>query len=232
MPVSTLRQHLKNPFYKLQANSSTNPLSVPHNTSQAPNSLTTTKNYLALIKSKLPIVGGSNPQLQEEILQQMQKPEVSIDSLEPTMMSPFIRESSLTDYDVELIHLHPSAQKHFQDHFINHTISRIEADLDELKRSEKQWERTAWFKRFCLFDPNDALVKFLSSLPGLKESKALTEYHFHQASGDVSGPLTYTQYLHMASHCHRIAMTFLNEPRYLSKDLEDPVCQEIPLATC
>ena len=217
MPVSTLRQHLKNPFYKLQANSSTNPLSVPHNTSQAPNSLTTTKNYLTLIKSKMQIVGGSNPQ--EEILQQMQKPEVSIDPLEPTMMSPFIRVSSLTGYDVELIHLHPSAQKYFQNHFINHTIYPIKAD--ELKRSEEQCEKTAWFIWFCLFDPNDALVKFLSSLPGLKEGKALTEHQFHQASGDVSDVLTYTQYLHMASHCHRIAMTFLNEAKYLSKDLED-----------
>ena len=140
---------MKNPFYKLQANSSTNPFSLPLNTSQASNSLTTTKNYLALIKSKLPIVGESNPQ--EEILQQMQKPEVSIDPLESTMMSPFIRVSSLMGYDVELIHPHLTAQKHFQDHFINHTIFQIEAD--ELKRSEEQWERTVWFKRFCLFDP-------------------------------------------------------------------------------
>ena len=196
-------------------------MSVPDNVSTEPHPSPAT-DYFSMVKSKLPLIGGSNPK--EEILKQLQgqgNETVPVDSMRPLLMSPFIRLSTVTDYSTELMHVHHSASAVVRSNFLRNSIPCLEEN--ELGRAREHWNKTAWFRRFRSFDPDGSLVTFRTSLPGIKKSSALTEQLYRQKKGgeDAANSLSYSQYLHTTSHYHRIATTLRNELKYLSKDIED-----------
>ena len=212
IPVSAVRQHVKNPFYRLPS-PTTSVMSNTSNDNYNPNVLTPPTSYLSLIKSKLPFIGGSSPD--QDVLQEMARVPTAVDPLEPLFLSPFLRTSKLGSFDIELLCVHSSAHNLLSDHFLSYSVPRMEKE--ELKRAEEQWEKNTWFKKFHTFSPTNALCTFHSTLPGLKDSGVLTEQQY-QPDGS---PLSYSQYLHLVSHYHRLTDTFLDELKYLSRDHED-----------
>ena len=208
IPSSTIKHHLKNPFYKLSSTPSSSlledmatvtPLVPPPSSSS----------YISLIKSKLPFIGGTSPPLESTPVQPLSLP----DLLKSLRLSPFIRSRTLGQ--LELFTVHTSCRHHLSNHFMMYTVPRMEEE--HLKIAQDYWNKTAWFKKFRSFDSNSSLTKFRSNLPGLKEGKVLTEEQYKLVTNDIN----YYQYIHLVSHYHRVVNTLTNELKYLSRDPED-----------
>ena len=208
IPSTTIKQHLKYPFYKLSSAQSSSLLEdTPTITPLVPPPSSTS--YISLIKSKLPFIGGTSPPLESTPVQPLSLP----DLIKSLRLSPFIR--SRTIGQLELFTVHASCRHHLSNHFLTYTVPRMEEE--HLKIAQDYWNKTAWFKKFWSFDSTSSLIKFRSNLPGLKEGKVLTEEQYKLMTNDIS----YYQYVHLISHCHRVVNTLTNELKYLSRDPED-----------
>ena len=176
-----------------------------------------------MIKSKLPFIPQSSSPLPaanggQQALQKLAEAQTGRwsmpDPLTSLLKSPFIKSHSFSG--LKLVSMHRSVVGCVHDHFLSYTVPKLEEA--HVRGAKAQFDRGSWFKQFRSFDEDSVLASYLKTLPGLGEGGIMTEEQFKSAS---SSQRTYSEYLHMVSHNHRVAAALTSELKYLSRDTED-----------
>jgi tetratricopeptide (TPR) repeat protein/molybdopterin-guanine dinucleotide biosynthesis protein len=213
LPSSSLRQHLKNRFYRLPSNPGSSPFQVtPIDTTPSNVSSNEAISYLSMIKSKIPFLKGDNQEISVNASRFPSQVDGE-DVLTTLFLSPFIHKWNRDG--LELLSLHDSCSESLKYHFLSHTVPRLEAE--HLAASEVRWNETTWFKKFKTFDPDDCLMKYRHSLPGISGNKLLNQEKFNQLYPSDD----YIEYIHLVSHHHRVLEALHEDLKYLSRDKED-----------
>lgn len=130
--------------------------------------------------------------------------------------------------DVELVYVNSIAAPLLSKLFLEGTV--VQFDHDHVLKDALEFERSAWFKRFRTFDPKKSLRNFHQSLPGLSSPGVFTEPQFAALPPDnfdtpqnigiqIPRSLTFTQYLHIVSHYHRIVSSLSSALRSAKNDV-------------
>ena len=229
IPTSVLQQHLRHPFYRLPDVAYDSPLvrqgaelvTTPPSAGEGVSSL---HSYFGLLKKNLPFIGGKLSGPGEEIQKSLA---ASTDASPPGPLtslktSPFCRTRSLQGTGMELVYINPLLFELIPKYFLQSTVPRLEQA--HLTAAEEDFQRNTWFKRFRSFNPDHAISKYRSALPGLGGGGVATEEQFkadwtdHDTT-DVHS--SYGRYLHSLSHHHRVVSSMHKELKHLSRDIED-----------
>ena len=112
--------------------------------------------------------------------------------------------------DFELIGVQPSAVHSLRWLFTESTCDKLDEDHCRLK--ENEFQQKSWFKRYRAFNKTDCLASYHRALPGLVSPGVITPRLFasmpHKGY-DLQGTavpedLSYSQYVHIVSHYHRV----------------------------
>lgn len=217
IPAIVIAHHLSHPFYRLP------PLTPPPFPSPSPptkeEGTSTIKAYLQQLKAMFPFMNSSPTGTSQSDLDKYLK------ALEDQV--PFIRDCPLLSFKkyhktgMELVNVHPFALTHLPQLFSKYTAPGL--DRDHLKQAEDDFNRTAWFRRYRVFDPSHSLQAYNRSLPGLSAVGILTESQFENTHcADSPGtPSTYGEYVHLVSHSHRVISSLAGVLKSLGGDVED-----------
>ena len=209
VPLSLIKEHLSNPFYRLPLTPGSS--SILEDTPTAPPISPPTQSYLSGVKNKLTQMTGWPPPSPPPLPPSQPLP----DPLTSLRLSPFVHTH--TRHGVELFSFSPGLKDHIDDHFLTYTAPKIEKE--HLLAEEQHWNESAWFKRFRSFNSESSLSSFHRSLPGLGKSNLQTEKEWVKKSSPHIK--SYSDYIHNLSHNHRFLSALRNELRYLSRDPSD-----------
>lgn len=137
----------------------------------------------------------------------------------------FLRESPILSFqqschsDLECITVHPLAVTQLSKLFLEHTVAKF--DQDHVSKESREFDQNGWFKKYRTFNVEKSLAKFHRMLPGVSSPGVLTEAQFNaippnctQGQGhSLPSNLTYTQYLHLVSHYHRVVSSLVTTAR-------------------
>ena len=210
VPLSLIKEHLSNPFYRLPVTPGS--ASILEDTPTAPPISPPAQSYLSAVKDQLTQMTGWPPPPPPLFPPFQALP----DPLTSLRLSPFVHTH--TRHGVELYSFSPGLKDHIDNHFVTYTAPKIEKEY--LLTEEQHWNESAWFRRFRSFDPQSSLSSFHRSLPGLESSNVQGEKEWD------TKPLSphiksYSDYIHNISHNHRFLSALQNELKYLSRDPSD-----------
>lgn len=207
--LSSIGTHLRNPYNKLPSQT---PLLLWDTTATPSQVLTPPRSYVAVMKSKIPFLNNDQ---ETKLPENLMPKDRSVDLLASLTHSPFIRVSSLAHHNLELVHVHPLVVEKLKNRFLTHTVPRMEED--QIVVETDKWNRTAWFKRFRSFSPENVLARCRGALPGISGGGVWTEEQFKTRDSRYS----YRDYLHLISLYHRFVDSITGDLKYLSRDTED-----------
>ena len=245
IPVSAIAQHLSDPFYTItppvppndpalvlpsmeppmepprssEPDAATNKAMMDTITSTVTSYFKQLKSLLNFQKSDVPPVAGTS-----------QHP---VDGLGTLRESPLLTFQSQAPGGIETLRVHCAAFPQLGTQFISQTVPRLEQN--HLAQAEDHFNKTAWFKSYRPFNASQTLRKYMCSLPGVSAPGVATEESFKKnpdrfsavLHGGVVGcrprgeSVTYSQYLHLVSHYHRVTESLNQELKSATGDLED-----------
>ena len=212
VPVSLIKEHLKNMFYRLPLVPVSS--SILEDTPTAPPTPPDSgQSYFSLIKSKILSITGWPPPPPPLL----PRPSPFPDVLASLRLSPFVHAHAR--HGVELLSFSRGTKERIQNHFLAYTAPKLEKD--HLDAEERRWNETAWFRRFRSFDSQSSLTSYRRSLPGLEKSKIVTEKEWNEGLSLSSSLTSYTDYIHCVSHAHRCLNSLREDLKYLSRDPPD-----------
>ena len=236
IPVSSIDQHLHHPFYALPpptANVPAHPLpnielpanDEPDDDAAHKTLLSTVTLYFKQLKTVL--------DFRKSNVLPNSVPQSALDNFGILKESPLLTFQSQVSGGMETVRIHSAAFPQLCTQFVTQTVPQL--DSTHLKQAEERFNKTAWFKSYRSFDSSQALKKYLCSLPGVSSPGVATEEGFKKNQDkfaaalchDVVGckpkerGLTYTEYLHLVSHYHRVTESLNHELKSATGDLED-----------
>ncbi|XP_019850066.1 PREDICTED: uncharacterized protein LOC109580921 [Amphimedon queenslandica] len=211
VPISLIKEHLNNPFYRLPLTPGS--ASILEDTPTAPPISPPSQSYLSAVKDKLTQMTGWPPPSPPPLPPSQALP----DPLTSLRLSPFVHAH--THYGVELLSFSPGLKDHVDNHFLAYTAPKIEKE--HLLTEEQRWNESAWFKRFRSFDSQSSLSSFHRSLPGLESSSVQAEKEWGNKPPPSPHVKSYSDYIHNISHNHRFLSALRSELKYLSRDPSD-----------
>ena len=236
IPVSSINQHLRHPFYALPPFVTNVPThSLPNMelpTNSEPDTavdktlLSTVTSYFEQLKTLLDF-------RKSNVLPPNSVPQSAPDDLGILRESPLLTFQSHVPGGVETVRIHSVAFPQLCAQFVDQTVPQLEDT--HLKQAEERFNKTAWFKSYRSFDSSQVLKKYLCSLPGVSSPGVVTEEGFKKNQDnfaaalycDVVGcrpkedGLTYSKYLHLVSHYRRVTESLNYELKSATGDLED-----------
>lgn len=136
----------------------------------------------------------------------------------------FLRQSPILSFkcnwhgEFECVTVHPVARRCVSNLFTSVTISSLDRDFVAKERIE--FEQNSWFKKFRTFDEKRSLSKFHLMLPGLSSPGVFTQSQFNNLGSKTPHQLDYSQYVHLVSHCHRVALSLASVLRSVKGDMQ------------
>lgn len=235
IPVSSIEQHLQSPFYALpppMLNVPPQPLPDVQQSLTNEASVAADKTLVATVTSyfeqfKTLLNFRKDDVLQSNALQSIP------DSLGSLRESPLLTFQTRVPGGVETAHVHCVAFPQLCTQFVSQTVPQLERT--HLLQAEDHFNKTAWFKTYRSFNSSKALNKYLCSLPGVSSPGVATEEGFKK-NGDrfaaslygncvgcrpKGSGLTYSEYLHLVSHYHRVTESLNRELKSATGDMED-----------
>ena len=156
------------------------------------------------------------------------QPLASLESMNDDRIA-FLRHSPILLFntsffkDVELVSMHGSAMSCVRRQFTAHTAPTL--DEEHCKTKEGEFQQSTWLKRYKNFNKEECLANYHRSLPGLSSPGVLTPRQFASSSHQnchfpletaVSESLSYSQYVHIVSHYHRVLKSLVDTlPDYI-----------------
>ena len=235
IPVSSVEQHLCDPFYALPPplpNVPTHPLpNMELPTSSDPN-VTADKTVVSTMASYFEQLKSLLDFRKSNVLPNNAS-QSAVDGLGNLRESPLLTFQSQVPGGMETVRVHCVALPQLSTQFVCQTVPQLERN--HLAQAEDRFNKVAWFKSYRSFNSGQSLVKYLGSLPGVSAPGVATEEGFKKKQAEFSaalcsggvdwrlkeGSLNYSKYLHLVSHYHRVVESLNRELKSATGDLED-----------
>lgn len=180
--------------------------------------------YWNYFKSLIPFLRPKSPS-DEDIAEVLLASQDELACIRESPILSFKRHSTF-----EFLTVHSVAAQKLSGLFTKVTTHKL--DQDYLTRAVSEYEQNAWFKKYRTFDKKKALRKFHHMLPGLSSPGVWTEAQFDANNGKpvedetnfIAGTqipfnLSYTEYLHLVSHYHRVVMSMASILRSVREEM-------------
>ena len=229
LPVCVISRHLSSPFYQIPPESLAPPpvdaaIQMQKLTGINPNDAS----FFTQLKAMLPF-GNSGPST-SDIAAVLATSEDPVSYLREC---PLLSFKSYRRVGFEYVQVHQSSHDSLSSLFTKYTVPKL--NLDGLANEEARFNRSTWFRSYRTFNPQQALVDFHRSLPGISEPGVLTRDDFDKLSsisttttGTKSSEKTtsdYLEYQHLVSHYHRVVGTLSDEVKAADNDAGDTLAR-------